>query len=205
MRCNYINWYLATYLISAFLADLTSIFFHHPKILMYCNLFYLVSYLSLLGFVLTKFKGIRFGMLLGVYLVVVFVINTYLLYQLYTVLDGIIKNPIMVMFFGLHTVTLVILAFVSFAVYLNSDTKSSILYLVMALCFIFSKVLFYIRNYYIYDWSLVLIELFLYSGGLIFLFYYMVNKNKAKKRAQKIRSYNFVFAKQKEQQQVLKQ
>ncbi|MBP1840224.1 hypothetical protein [Formosa algae] len=121
------------------------------------------------------------------------------MYQLYTVLDGIIKDPIMVMFFGLHTVTLIILAFVSFAVYLNSDTKSTIQYLVMSLCFIFSEVLFYIHNYYIYDWTLVLLERVLYSGGLIFLFNYMVTKNKAKKRAQKIRSYNFVFTKQQEQ------
>ncbi|WP_299782561.1 hypothetical protein [uncultured Formosa sp.] len=148
---------------------------------------------------ITKFKGVKFGAFLGTYLIVVFVINTYLLYQLYTVLDDIITSPTEVLFFGLRSVTLIVLAFVSFAVYLNSDTKSSILYLVMALCFIFSEVLFYIRNYYIYDWSLVLVERLLYSGGLVFLFYYMVTKNKAKKRALKIRSYNFVFTKHREE------
>ncbi|WP_159024175.1 hypothetical protein [Formosa sp. L2A11] len=146
---------------------------------------------------ITKFKGIKFGTFLGTYLIVVFIVNTYLLYQLYTVLDDIITSPTEVLFFGLRSVTLIVLAFFSFAVYLNADTKSSILYLVMALCFIFSEVLFYIRNYYIYDWSLVLVERLLYGCGLVFLFYYMVTKNKAKKRALKIRSYNFVFNKHK--------
>ncbi|WP_318500360.1 hypothetical protein [Formosa sp. PL04] len=160
-----------------------------------CNFFYLLGYLSLLGLVVTKFKGIRFGKFLGSYLLVVFIINTYLLYQLYTVLESIITDPTDVLFFGLRSVTLIILVLVSFAVYLNSDSKSSILYLVMALCFIFSEVLFYIRNYYIYDWTLVLIEQMLYGAGLSSLFYYMVIKNKAKKRAKKIRSHNFVFEK----------
>ena len=194
-KCDYINWYLISFLSFSFLADVTSVFYNNIEILHYSNLFYLISYASLLGLVLTKFNGIRFDNFLNVYLLVVFVINTYLLYQLYTVLDDIIKDPVMVIFFVLHTVTLIILSLVSFAVYLNSDSKSSILFLVMSLCLIFSEVLFYIKSYYIYDWTLVLIERLLYGAGLVSLFYYMVIKNKAKKRAKKIRSYNFVFEK----------
>lgn len=200
-KYRYINWYFVSFLCFMFLSDLTSVCYGNAKILQFSALFYFASYLSLLGFITTKFKGFRFGKFLAWYLIFVFILNTYLLYQLYTILDSIMLEPLEVLFFGLRSAALALLVLISFAVYLSSESKSSILYLLMALCFVFSDLLYYIHYYYIYDISFVLFDKFLFATGLICLFYYLSIRNEAQKRAIKIRSYNFVFEKQ---QQVVK-
>ncbi|WP_141675574.1 hypothetical protein [Formosa haliotis] len=173
LNAAHLSVFLISFLSFSFLGDVTSVYYQNSHVLKSSNLFYFLSYLSLLGIVAPKFKGIQFGKLIGGYLLIVFLINAYLMFQLYMVLEDVIFEPDELTFFALRNITLIVLGFVSFAVYLNSDSSASILCLVMSICLIFSEVLFYIRNYYISDWTLVLLDRSLYGLSLACLYYYM--------------------------------
>jgi hypothetical protein len=76
---------------------------------------------------------------------------------------------------------LIFLVFMSFAVYLGKQTKTSILFLIMAMCFVFSDILNYINHYYIYNWSILMIDRLLHATGSFFVFKYIMESNKIPK------------------------
>ncbi|WP_338730878.1 hypothetical protein [Mangrovimonas cancribranchiae] len=189
IKNNYVNKALIIFFVFSFLGDSISALYNGSQAIKYANLSYFISYLSLMVLVLSKLKSIKLDKIIGVYLFVVFFINSYFLYELFLILKANITDIAEVNLFVLKSVSLTILSLVSFVVYLTKDTKQSIIFLVMALCFVFSDVLFYITNYYIYNWSFAVLERVLHVFGIFFLFGYVVSENRIKVK-QKQESYN---------------
>jgi hypothetical protein len=113
---------------------------------------------------------------------VVVSINSYFLYELFGILKTQISDITEVNLFVAKSVSLIVLAFISFVIYLNSDTRQSILFLFTTLCFVFSDVLHYVSNYYIYNWSFVMLNQVLHVVGLFFLFNYIIGENRLRKK-----------------------
>ncbi|WP_299550228.1 hypothetical protein [Seonamhaeicola sp.] len=131
---------------------------------------------------LTKFKVLRLDKIIGVYLIVVFGISMYFLYTLYNVLNMIVTDSSEVLIFTVKSLSLIILAFVAFGVYLSTQSKKSVIFLVGVIFIIFSTILNYINLYYIYHWSFEMLDRMLYVSGLYFMFRYMMMfERKAKK------------------------
>ncbi|MFL0354437.1 hypothetical protein [Xanthomarina sp. GH4-25] len=120
--------------------------------------------------------------MIALYLLIVVSINSYFIYELYAILKVQITDPMEVYLFAAKSVSLIALTFLSFVVYLNSDTRQSIIFFLMALCLVFSDVLYYISNYYIYNWSFVMLDRVLHVVGLFFLFNYIIGENRIKKK-----------------------
>ena len=182
VKNKFISSAFVIYLIFSFLGDFSSVFFSNIQLLKVSSLFYFLSYLCLVYAALSKIKRLNFDLIIGSYLLIVFAINAYLLYELFAVLKLQIPNGIEVALFGVKSMALIVMCFVAFVVYLNADTKGSILFLVMALCFVFADVLHYISNYYIYSWSFVMLDRVLHIFGLFFLFNYIIEQNRKLKK-----------------------
>lgn len=85
-------------------------------------------------------------------------------------------------FFVAKSLALLLLVFLSFVVYLNTDSKPSIVFLMGAMCFGFADILYYVSNYYIYSWSFVMLDRVLHVFGLFFVFNYMIGYNRRLKK-----------------------
>lgn len=182
VKNKYINPVYILCLVFWFLGDFSSVFFSNEQLLLISSLFYCISYLCLVYAALLKLNKLNFDMVIGGYLIIVFAINAFLMYELFAVLKLQIPNGIEVALFGIKSMALVVLCFVAFIAYLNSDTKEAILFLVMALCFVFADVLYYISNYYIYNLSFVMLDRVLHIFGLFFLFNYVIEQNRKRKK-----------------------
>lgn len=139
---------------------------------------YFLSYLCLIYFVIPKFKFEQFNKFISLYLVLLVLINIYFLYSVYGVLKNIIPDTLEVSLFGLKSASLIVLLVVSFGVYLYSETKLSILFFIMALSLVFSDILNYVNQYYVYHWSFLMIDRVLHAVALFYLFSYIVEHNK---------------------------
>lgn len=181
VKNNYLGFAFASFLVCSFLGDISYYFFPTESVLKISNLLYILSYSQLLIIVLPKFKIFKLDKLIGIYLLVVFSISLYFLFIIYEILKMIIPEENEVLLIGVKSLTLIILAFVSFAVYLNTQTKQSILFLIVTICFAFSVIINYINYYYLYDWSFVMLNRAAYILGLYFLFKYFSIENKIRK------------------------
>ena len=142
---------------------------------------YFLSYLSLLSFLIPKFKLIEFNKVITFYLLVVIMINMYFLYAVYQILKSIIPDSLELFLFGMKSIFLIVLVIIALGVYLNSETKLSILFLIMAMSFVFSDILNYVSQYYVYHWSFLMLDRVLHVIGLFFLFNYNIEYNKVPK------------------------
>ncbi|WP_303318977.1 hypothetical protein Q4Q34_19545 [Flavivirga abyssicola] len=176
-----------SFLLFTFLGDLSLTFFSNEIYIKVSSILYFLSYLYLIAIVMPKFKLSKIDKLIGLYLLGVFVINVFFLYTLYSVLKVIIPDQTEVLLFGLKSLALIILAFISFGVYLNTQTKQSILFLVAAIFIGFSTILNYVNLYYLYHWSFELLYRGLYAVGLYFIFKYMIVDNRYKATIYKLR------------------
>ncbi|WP_188650052.1 hypothetical protein [Yeosuana aromativorans] len=169
-------------LIYFFFGDSASLFFANDMFLNASNVLYFLSYLCLIIFVSQKFRIMEFNKIIAYYLIVVFLINLYFLYTTCSILRVIVPDGAEVFIFGLKSVSLIILLFISFGVYLNSESKMSIVFLLMAFSFACSDLLDYVNHYYVYNWSFLMLERILHVVGLFFLFNYIVAYNKLFKK-----------------------
>lgn len=128
-----------------------------------------------------KFKYEELNKVITLYLVVVIIINIYFLYAVYEILKSIIPDSLEVFLFGMKSISLIVLVIIAFGIYLNSETKLSILFLIMALSFVFSDILNYVSHYYLYHWSFIMLDRILHVIGLFFLFNYIIEYNKVHK------------------------
>lgn len=158
------------FLVCSFLGDTASVSLFGDDVVQWSNLIYFLSYLCLVFIIASKFKFIDMDKVIGAYLIVILIINAYFLFALYNVLKTIIPDSDEVFVFGLKSAALIILLFVSFGVYLQTESKQSILFLMMAICFVFSDTLGYINDYYIYNWSFLMLDRACHALGLFFLF-----------------------------------
>ena len=172
---------LISFLFFSFLGDISSVYIKEEMFSYVSNTFYFLSFIYLLFIIVPKFKLFEVDKIIGIYLVLVFLINVYLLYALYGFLKSVIPDSLEVNLFALKSLVLIILAFLSFGIYLNTQTKRSILFLASTVCFGFSTILDYINAYYFYDWNFIMVHKVLYAIGMYFLFSYAQIENHVKK------------------------
>ncbi|MDO5981193.1 hypothetical protein [Flavivirga spongiicola] len=176
-----------SFLLFSFLGDMSLTFFSNETFVKVSSILYFLSYLYLITMVIPKFKLLKVGKLIGAYLLGVFVINIFFLYTLYSILKVVIPDHTEVLLFGLKSLSLIVLAFISFGVYLNTQTKQSILFLVAVVFMAFSTILNYVNLYYLYHWSFEMMYRTLYGVGLYFIFRYIIADNKYKKTIYELR------------------
>lgn len=176
-----------SFLLFSFLGDVSLTFFSNETFVKISSILYFLSYLYLIVMVIPKFKLLKVDKLIGVYLFGVFVINIFFLYTLFSILKAIIPDDTEVLLFGLKSLSLIILAFISFGVYLNTQSKQSILFLVAVIFMAFSTILNYVNLYYLYHWSFEMLYRVLYGIGLYFIFRYIIADNKYKKTIYELR------------------
>lgn len=181
VKNNYLKISLISFVVLSFLGDLSSTFFKEYTLFNLSSMFYLLSYLQLIIIALTKFKILKVDKLIGLYLLVVFSINLYFLYTIFDILKILIPDANEVNMLGANGLTLMILTFVSFGVYLNTQTKQSIFFLVGVICFVFSVIIGYVNHYYLYDWIFVMLTRGLYALGLYQIFKYASLDTKTKR------------------------
>jgi len=169
------------FLLFSFLGDSVSMFFSNDTFIKASSVMYFLSYLSLLSFLIPKFKLIEFNKVITFYLLVVIMINMYFLYAVYQILKSIIPDSLELFLFGMKSISLIVLVIIALGVYLNSETKLSILFLIMAMSFVFSDILNYVSQYYVYHWSFLMLDRVLHVIGLFFLFNYIIEYNKVPK------------------------
>lgn len=169
------------FLLFSFLGDSASWFSSEASVASSSNIMYLLSYMALIAIAIPYFKPGKIDKIVGTYLLFILIIKVYFLYAICSLLGNFIIDGTEMLLFGAKSLALILLVFIAFAVYLCTPTKSSILFLVMAICFAFSDVLDYVVNYYIYDWSILMIERILYMAGLLYAFKYVIETNKASK------------------------
>lgn len=173
---------LILFLCTSFLGDTAFAFIGKNALEKSSNLFYFIGYLCLIFIIISKFDFAKIDKVIAVYLVLMLFINAYFLFTLYSVLKANIADNDEVLVFALKSASIITLLFVSFGVYLAKESKASILFLILGLCFFFSDILNYINIYYIYDWRFVMLDRVLHALGLFFLFNYIVESNKTEKK-----------------------
>ncbi len=168
-----------SFFIFSFLGDASLAFFENDIFIKASSTFYFLSYICLIGIAISKFKFFEVDKVVGTYLIVVFLINAYFLYTLYGILKAIVPDSLEVFLFGVKNISLILLIFLAFGKYLANDTKPSILFLMVALCLVFSTILNYVSLYYVYSWSFVMLERVIYAIGIYLLLYYVMEENKS--------------------------
>ncbi len=176
-----LNLAFAAFLVFSFFGDFSTVFLLNNSITNTSNSMYLFGYLILIGISISKFRLMDIDKVVGFYLLGILLINGYFLYTLCGILKVIIVDQTEMVLFGTKSMALMFLVFISFAVYLGKQTKASILFLIMAICFAFSDVLNYVVHYYIYNWSILMLDRLLHITGLFFAFKYIIEKNKTAK------------------------
>lgn len=183
-----------SFFIFSFLGDISLAFFENEILIKASSVFYFLSYMCLIGVILSKFKLFEIDKVVGVYLIVVFLINAYFLYTLYGMLKAVVPDNLEVLLFGIKNISLILLIFLAFGKYLAKDTKPSILFLMVALCLVFSTILNYVSLYYVYSWSFVMLERIIYAIGIYLLLNYVMEENKVRVVQERRYSSDNIFA-----------
>ena len=165
-----------SFLMFSFVGDLFPSIFGGEAIA--ANVMYLVSYICLLAIAVSNFRLEAIDKVVGAYLLVVLLINGYFLYTVCSFLNVLIVDEMEMLLFGAKSWALMLLAFTSFAVYLGKQNQASILFLIMSISFVFSDILNYVNHYYIYNWSILMLERVLHAVAIFYAFKYMIEQNK---------------------------
>lgn len=183
---NHMATVFLTFLMFLFLGDTFSVFNFGELAGKLSKTFYLGAYTLLIFVLLGKFKRIKFEGLVFVYLILVLILNSYFLYAFYGVVKENFVDNINLVLAICHGITLIAMAFLTFAVYLSKESTQSILFLVMVFCFVFSDVLGYICNLYVYFWIFDFIANMLHVASLFLFFSYVQNHHKIIKSKRKL-------------------
>ncbi|MFG6687572.1 hypothetical protein ACGK9U_13390 [Mariniflexile sp. HNIBRBA6329] len=165
-----------SFLLFSFLGDTSALLFLDDVLIEASSVLYILSYFFLLIIVAPKFKFLELNALVGTYLLVVFSIAVYFLYITYSILDVVVPNHNEVLLFGIKSFVLIILTFVSFGVYLNTQTKQSILFLTAVVFLGLSVMISSVNLYYLNNWSLELLYRLLYATALYLMFKCITDK-----------------------------
>lgn len=181
IKNKFINNIFIAFLMLMFFGDLFSMLPTSTMQLKIASAAYFCCYamLILIGFFrITRFKikGV-----VGAYLVIVLILNTYFMYSFYGIMASNIEDGVELFFTTMQIIALIILGFVAFAGYLNNEGKQSILFLLMSFCLIFSQVLTFIQAHYISHTLFTIINWFAYVSALVLFYNYLVGHNKTKK------------------------
>lgn len=177
------------FLLCSFLGDAAFVFINEATLEKSSNFMYLISYLCLILIIVSKFNLSKIDKVVGVYLLFIMLINAYFLFTLYSLLKTIIADSAEVLVFALKGAAVVVLLFVSFAVYLTKESKLTILFLMLGMCLFFSDILNYVNIYYIYDWRFVLMDRICHALGIFFLFNYIVESKSEKVKVKVLKEH----------------
>lgn len=172
---------LIAFFLFAFFSDTTSFFFDNYNVIKASSVLFFLGYICLIGVVINKFKFFETDRVVGLYLLTVLSINMYFLYTIYSLLKVAASDNFETLLFGTKSMSLMVLAFLALAIYLNKQTKSALLFLMAVSCLVFASVLNYIGVYYIYDWRFITLEKASYILGLYLLFKYIIQESKTSK------------------------
>ncbi len=161
-----------------FLGDLFSVLNFGEMAHKLSKAFYLGSYLLLIFVLLGKLKHIRYEGVVSIYLVMVLLLNSYFLYMLFGMVKDNFSDNVNLVLYICHGVTLMAMAFLAFAVYLSNESRQSIIFLVLVFSFVFSDVLNYICNLYVYFWIFDYAANMLHLLSLALFYLYVYNHNK---------------------------
>jgi len=176
IKYRYLGIAFISFLLFSFLGDLSSVFFSEDVLIETSSVLYVLSYLYLLIMIAPKFKLLEAKALIGTYLLGVFLIAVYFLYVAHGFLSVVVSNKSEVLLFVIKNFTLIVLIFVSFGVYLNTQSKQSALFLTAVVFFGLSVLLNYVKLYYLSSWSLELLDRILYATALYVMFIYIMNR-----------------------------
>lgn len=176
-----------------FLSDVFSVFNFGQLTSRLSITFNLGAYSLLLFVILGKFKRMKYEGLVSVYLILVLLINSYFLYMLYGALKDNFTDTINLVLYIGHGITLIGLTFFAFAVYLSQESTQSIIFLIMVFSFVFSDVLNYICNLYVYFWVFDFISDILHLTSLCLFFVYVNNHHKIIKLKPKDIQENYIL------------
>ncbi|MBT8304209.1 MAG: hypothetical protein KJP09_07045 [Bacteroidia bacterium] len=182
IKNKYIKNTAIAFLLLTFIGDLFSMLSNDPGTLKISAVAYFCSYALLVLVGLYRIKGFQFKGFVGAYLITVFILNGYFMYSLYDVLSNNIEDPTSLFFTTLQIIALLALGFVSFAGYLNKDTRQSIVFLVMSFCFIFSQIFNFVETYFISYSLFFILEWASYLAGLVLFYTYVVESNRMRKK-----------------------
>ncbi|GAA4302779.1 hypothetical protein [Aestuariibaculum suncheonense] len=171
-KYKYLTFSFIAFLLFSFLGDASCLFFEDDALIKASSVFYFLGFMYLLIMVLPKFKLSEVQSLVGGYLIGVFSIVLFFLFQIYQVLQDLVNSIIELQLFGAKSLSLVLLGFISFGVYLNTQTKKSGQFLIATVSLSFSVALNYVSLYYVHHLEFVVIERLLYATALYFLFKY---------------------------------
>lgn len=135
--------------------------------------FFTGAYLLLIFVLMGKLKNMKFEGLVSWYLAIAFLINTYLIFQLFIALKGGFQDSVILTLAISKGIVLLVMAFLAFAIYLSTETKQSIVFLTMVCCFIFCDVLGFINTAYLYFWPFETVQKITQGIGLILAFAYV--------------------------------
>lgn len=192
LRYKKLNLVLISFLGFSLLGNISRVYINDLSFSFISDAFYLISFAYLILMIAPHFKFQRIDKIIAGYLVLVFSINLYLLYALYSFLLVIIPDDLGVKVFAIKSLVLIVLAFVALGVYLNYQTQKSIFFLAAVACFGFSLILEYVNGYYSSSFSYLMIHRMLYVVGIYFIFKYAtieaVKKQKLKKAKLMVRN-----------------
>lgn len=187
-----INLPVIAFMLFAFFSDSMGLIMENYNIVKASSIFCFFAYICLIGINLKKFNLFETDKIIGIYLIGVLSINAYFLLILYGLLNAIVPDSLETILFGVKSASLIVLSFLSLAVYLNKQTKSSFLFFMAVVCLVFGSILNYVGLYYIYDWSVLALEKIMYVIGLYLLGNYII---KEKTETRKLRyNENNIFA-----------
>lgn len=147
------------------------------------ELFYVGAYLLLVFVLLGKMKSVQLSGFVSWYLVTVFLIVTFLVFQIFTSLNANFQDSVIFTLTVIKGVILLVMAFLAFAVYLSRETIQSIIFLMVVCCFIFSDILSFITTSYIQFWAFEAIHGIFQGVGLILTLAYVFNCQKITDKA----------------------
>ncbi|MEZ4802885.1 MAG: hypothetical protein R2797_08925 [Gelidibacter sp.] len=192
-RLNHMATVFLTIFIFTFLGDVFSVFNFGELANKLSITFYLGGYSLLIFVLLGKLKRIKYEGLVSLYLVLVLLLNSYFLYMLYGALKDNFTDNVNLVLYICHGITLIAMTFFAFAVYLSKESTQSIIFLIMVFCMVFSDVLNYICNLYVYYWVFDFFSDMLHLTSLCLFYTYVTNHHKIIKVRDKMVRDNYVM------------
>ena len=137
--------------------------------------FFLGVYFLFIIVMIGKLRDVKFEGLVSTYLIVSFLVNAFFMYVLFNAFKDSFADSVILTLSISKGIALLIMAFLAFAIYLSRETAQSIIFLVIACCFVFSDVLSFITTMYIEYWLFDGIQKIVQVVGLLLSYIYVYN------------------------------
>ena len=173
---------LKAFIMFALIGDVSGLFDMQIKGIDLEAIAYCLGYICLIYEAIYKIKKFKINFVIALYLIFVFSVNIYFIYELYDIFKEVIVNNLELRLIVFRLVSLLLFSLFSFTVYLSSETKQSILLLLMSISLIFSDILYLINEYYLYLWAFELLSKTLYLVTFYCFYLYVSGyyRNKSK-------------------------